>query len=438
MTQPEQVLELAGRRVAEAEVFWADVEETPVQFEANRLKMLQTRHTRGVALRVIKDGRIGFAASTRPDDAAALVDLAVELAAFGAEAKFTMPGAAPAPSVDVFDPATPQVPVGAMVDLGRALIDGVLAAGPDLICEADVRRTVQHVRILNSAGAAFEERTTHFSLGIFGQRVRGTDMLWVGDEISSCSPLLDPVPVIATTRRQLDYARENVPVRTAELPVIFTPYGVAGTLLAGLTVAFNGKVVLQGASPLVESLGAQVYDPRLTIYDDPLPALRPSSRAVDDEGVPSRRVPLVEAGVVRAFLYDLQTAGLAGRASTASAHRSLTSQPAISTSAVIVEPGTVSFEEMVRGIDEGVVVEQVIGAEQGNVLGGDFSGNVVLGYKIERGQITGRVKNTMVAGNVHRILKEIGALGSDARWVGSGLYTGSILIPRLSVATADT
>jgi PmbA protein len=79
----------------------------------------------------------------------------------------------------------------------------------------------------------------------------------------------------------------------------------------------------------------------------------------------------------------------------------------------------------------------MIGAGQGNAMGGDFSGNVVLGYKVERGRITGRVKNTMVAGNVHTLLKQVGALGSDARWVGAGLYTGSILFPRVSVASAD-
>ena len=436
MTQPEQVLELARRRAAEAEVFWAEAEETPVQFEANRLKMLQTRHTRGVALRVIKDGRIGFASTTRPDDAAALVDLAVELAAFGAEAKFTMPPAAATPDVPVFDPATPEVPIQTMVDLGRALIAGVLDAAPDVICEAEVHRTVQRVRILNSAGADFAEQASHFSVGIGGQRVRGTDMLWVGDEASSCSPILDAAPLVATTRLQLERARENVPVRTAELPVIFTPYGVASALLYPLTLAFSGRNVLQGASPLVESLGARVYDPRLTVVDDPLQPLRPASRRFDDEGVPSRRVTLVEQGVVRAFLYDLQTAGLAGRESTASAQRGLATQPAIAPSALVFAPGTLSFDELLRDIDEGVVVEQVIGAGQGNAIGGDFSGNVVLGYKVERGRIAGRVKDTMVAGNVHHVLKEVGAIGADARWVGSGLYTGSILIPRLRVSTA--
>jgi PmbA protein len=272
---------------------------------------------------VIKGGRIGFAASSRPDDAEALVDLACDLAAFGAEARFEFPGPKPVHAVATYDPATAAVPVAEMTDLGRALIDGVLAGAPDVLCDADVRKTVQHVHIMNSAGARHDERSSTFSLGVSGQRVRGTDMLWVGDDQSSCSPIRDPEPVITETQRQLERARENVPVRTAELPVIFTPAGVGSALMLPLMVAFNGKYVLQGASPLVESLNQQVYDQRLTVRDDPLIDLRPSSRPFDDEGVPARRTPLVEGGIARQFLYDLQTAGLAGTHSSGSAHRSL-------------------------------------------------------------------------------------------------------------------
>lgn len=433
----DAVLTLARSRVAEAEVYAVDLEETPVQFEANRLKMLQTRHTRAVALRVIKDGRIGFASSSRPNDAAALVELAVELSAFGAEARFAMPAPEPAPSVQNFDAATPALPVAAMVELGQSLIAGVLDQAPDVLCDAGVHRFTQQVRILNSAGLDRIERSSAFAVSIGGQRVRGTDMLWVGDDISSCSPLVDGASLITAVRLQLERARENVPVRTATMPVIFTPLGVASALLEPLVTAFSGRIVLQGASPLVESLGEQLYDPLLSVTDDPLAALRPSSRAFDDEGVPSRRLPLIERGVVREFMYDLQTAGLAGSASTASAHRSLTSPPAISSTAVTIQPGDTSLQEMIDGLSEGVIVEQLIGGGQGNTLGGDFSGNVVLGYKVERGAIVGRVKNTMVAGNVHQAFKRIGALGSDARWVGDALFTGSIMIENVSVASAD-
>lgn len=434
---PEQVLELARRRADAAEVFVTAVEDTPVDFEANRLKQLQTRASSGMALRVIKDGRIGFASSSRPGDAEALVEMALEVAPFGAEAKFALPFAEGYPEVEVFDPAVMAVPVDQLVALGQQLIDGVLAAAPELICDAGVRKTAQRLRILNSAGADVEYRRSVFRAGVSAQRVRGTDMLWVGDDEASCRPITDVARLLGNTLTQLERARENVGVRTAEMPVIFSPEGVATVLLAPLMAAFSGRTVLQGSSPLVDSLGQQVYDEQLTIVDDPLAPWQPGSRPTDDEGVPARRVTLVERGVVREFLYDLQTAGLAGRQSTASAHRSLSSQPGIAPSALTFAPGERSFDDLVAGIDEGIVVMHVIGATQGNVLGGEFSGNVVLGYKIANGRIAGRVKNTMVAGNVHKLLGRIGALGSDVRWLSGRLCTPSIMFERVSVSSTE-
>jgi PmbA protein len=90
---------------------------------------------------------------------------------------------------------------------------------------------------------------------------------------------------------------------------------------------------------------------------------------------------------------------------------------------------------MVSDIKEGLVIEQLMGAEQGNILGGDFSGNVLLGYKVESGKIVGRVKNTMVSGNVYQLLKEINAIGSQPKWVGGIINTPPIYCPRLSVAS---
>ena len=86
---------------------------------------------------------------------------------------------------------------------------------------------------------------------------------------------------------------------------------------------------------------------------------------------------------------------------------------------------------------EGLVIEQLMGAGQGNILGGDFSGNVLLGYKVESGKIVGRVKNTMVSGNIYQVLKEITAIGSDARWVDSLLQTPHLYCPNLSVASKE-
>ena len=95
MTDPEPILTAARNAGAQqAEVFAVETEETPVRFEANRLKEINARQTSGAALRVIVDDRIGFASSTKPGDVVELAAAAVETAPFGPEATSISPAMA--------------------------------------------------------------------------------------------------------------------------------------------------------------------------------------------------------------------------------------------------------------------------------------------------------------------------------------------------------
>jgi PmbA protein len=435
MTDINQILEAAKKAGAQqAEVYQVSNEEMPVRFEANRLKELNSRHTSGVALRVIANGRIGFASSTRPGDVEDVVHAALETAPFGPEAHFDFPKQTEAPAVEVYDPATEAISADDMIRVGQSLIDAVVAAEPDILCDASIRRSAGDVTLANSAGARFSYRATMFSAWLYGNLIRGTDMLFVGDGDASCTPQLDEKAIQASVVGQLENARQHASCRTAEMPVIFTSIGVAEALLGPITMAFSGRLVHQGQSPLAGLLGEERYDRRISLSDDATLRMRPASRPFDDEGVASRVIPLIDRGVVRSFMYDLQTAGLAKTQSTGSAGRSLTSQPAISPSSLVFAEGDTSFEEMVRGLKEGVVVEELMGAGQGNVMGGDFSGNVLLGYKIENGEIVGRVKDTIVAGNVHDDLGRVLAIGNKGRWVGGTVFAPPILFERLAVS----
>jgi PmbA protein len=430
----ERILEKA-RKVAEAaEVFLVNAEETPVQFEANRLKHVQGKQSTSVALRIIKDSRIGYATGTDVNDAQTLVDNAVETARFGTSARFELPPTTPYPPVDIFDPEVESITVEKMASLGEELIALVTKHTPDIVCEAAVEKETITLRIINSRGGQAEYKKSVFGIGMVGNLVRDTDMLFVGEGQSSCHPLTEVKEIAKAVLRQLDLAKNQASAPTKTLPVIFTPEGVASALISPLMAAFNGKTVLQGASPIGNKLGEPVFDDKLSIWDDPTIAYRPHSRPCDDEGTPSQRTPLVEKGVVSSFLYDLQTAALAKTKSTGSASRG-GGLPLPSPSTLAIAPGKISFDEMVGDIKEGLVIEQLMGAEQGNILGGDFSGNVLLGYKVESGKIVGRVKNTMVAGNVYKLLKEISAIGSQAKWVGGVINVPPIYCPRLSVAS---
>ena len=92
------------------------------------------------------------------------------------------------------------------------------------------------------------------------------------------------------------------------------------------------------------------------------------------------------------------------------------------------------MHDIIGDMKEGLVVDILMGAGQGNILGGDFSGNVLLGYRVENGKIVGRVKDTMVSGNVFQILKDV-VLGSPARWVGGAWLLPPVLCPKVSVAS---
>src|SRR2546428_5773028 len=112
LTDAEPILAAARRLGAQqAEVFAVETKETPVRFEANRLKEINARQTSGVALRVIVDGRIGFASSTKPGDVEQLVTAGVETAAFGPEAHLDFPLNAGAAAVGGVDEAVESLPV---------------------------------------------------------------------------------------------------------------------------------------------------------------------------------------------------------------------------------------------------------------------------------------------------------------------------------------
>ncbi|MCE2464186.1 MAG: hypothetical protein J4F46_09845 [Dehalococcoidia bacterium] len=97
-----------------------------------------------------------------------------------------------------------------------------------------------------------------------------------------------------------------------------------------------------------------------------------------------------------------------------------------------------SYQDMIRGIKDGLVVEHLLGAGQSNILGGDFNANVLLGYRIENGEVTGRVKNTVISGNVYSVLKNILAIEREGHWVGGSLRTPAFCVQDVSESTKES
>ena len=317
----EELLTRAKEISEQAEVFQVFSKNTPVKFEANHLKQIQTKESSSTALRIIKDGRIGFAHIAGQIDPEALVSMALETSRFGAQAKFDFPDSKEYPDIQTFDPQIDKVSFDDLVEVGEQLIAAVMQHTPDISCECSITKGTTSIRIANSRGGEASYAKSYFGLGLEGILVQDDDMLFVGDSQNSCHPLLDIKKMVEEITTQLELAKNKVSITPQTMPVIFKPHGVASALIASLVTAFNGKIVFLGASPLKDKRGSRVFDPKLSLWDDATIPYQVASCPCDDEGIPGQRTTLIDNGVVSQFIYDLQTAALANTRSTGNGGR---------------------------------------------------------------------------------------------------------------------
>lgn len=421
----EQIIQKAMEKADGAQALMTTQETSAVDFENDKLKSAESSQRTNIHVKVIKDGKVGTSSTTDPADIEGMVSRALEAAEFGSTANFELPGPGELDPVKIFDPELLPLQKREMIRMGKQMMDMIKAYNPEILAGAGVNRTITRVEFANSKGAVYNEEHTDFDVGAGGQWTRGTDILFAGHSVAQKKRALDTEDVAA---RAIDYfrmAEKIVPVDSKPMPVLFTPGGF-GAILLSLGLALDGKNVFLGASPLRDKLGQQIAHPSFTLIDDPTVDYGPNTSAFDNEGVVRKVTPLVENGILRNFIYDLDTAGRAGQHPTGhGTNRRLTN--------LVMSPGDQSFEEMVAGIQEGLMVHEYLGLGQGNPINGEFSVNVFLGYKIENGKLAGRVKDVMLAGNAYSALKDITAMSREREWVGGSFSRFSGLFPYVQV-----
>ncbi|MCK4450944.1 MAG: TldD/PmbA family protein, partial [Anaerolineae bacterium] len=356
----------------QVEVVNVQSESTTVGFESNRLKTSQVEETRGVAVRVVKKGRLGFAASSDEAATEKLVSNALESAAYGDEIPIAFPAPQSAPKVTTFDQTIAELSIPRMVEIGQEIIDIISQVEPDALVDVELKRGVQHLSIRNQAGSNVSFKRSPLSISFVVNRIKGDDVLIMFDIMGTTVWEDDYLAFARRLGEKLELAKRSATIQSGRMPVLFAP---TGALVLGLPLmlGLNGKNVYTHISPMVGKIGEKLFDDKLTIADDPTVDGKFGSASYDDEGVAHRRNVLVEQGVLKGFLYDLKTAAQSGVESTGNGSRSLFSPPGPSPTNLIFGAGETPLAEIIAGIDEGLLVENALGLGQGNVISGAFS-----------------------------------------------------------------
>ncbi len=205
-------------------------------------------------------------------------------------------------------------------------------------------------------------------------------------------------------------------VPTAEVPVVFDPE-TAAELLGSVFSALSGYAVFRKATFLEGRLGEQVASPLLTVVDDGRRLRGLGSRPFDGEGLPTRRSLPIEGGVLRHWLCDSYSARKIGARPTGSARRGIAGGPSVGAGNLSFEPGASSPEDILAGVERGLMVTDLIGFGV-NVVTGDYSQGAV-GHWIEKGRLVHPVHEVTIAGNLRQMLLDVDAVGDDLVFRGS-------------------
>jgi len=437
------LLDEQSRQVDEAELYEVRSQEIPVRFQAGEIESLKSVETIGRAIRVIQDGRIGFSTTTDLTDRTTIVQSALASVQYGDPVGFGFVAQEPPTSVKCFDPKVEGVGERELIAMGKEAIEMLRAYHPDLQIDADINKKIEQVRLLNTNGLTLEERRTVLSFILEVTQTREDDVYYMYK--ADASRRWDDVDGSALARaiiERLRWSERIVDVETRPMPVVFASSGTLAVLLP-LLVGLNGRQVYMGASPLGDKLGQQVFDHRLSIADNGRMDFAPRSTSFDDEGIPTAETKLVDCGEVRQFMYDLKTAAQAGTQSTGNGFKTsgvfnlgFQYRPDVAVTNWFITPGDQSMEQILRELDEALLVEDVMGLGLGNYMAGEFSNTVAVGFLVRKGEIVGRIKDTMVAGNAYDLLKDgLIALSDQPERVYGFLNTPAIAIGGVNVVS---
>lgn len=419
----EQLLELALQSGAQqAEVYQSRSLARPVFFEANRLKQLESSQSEGVALRLWRDGRPGLAVAYGLAEPQNLVDRALAMTPINAPELVELADPHSSPYPDLGE----VVPVDELVQMGKEAIAQIRDAYPEVLCDAELECDEETTRLINSHGLDCHYTDTTLSCSLGAEWVRGEDFLSVYDGQTERGTLTTG-KIVQSILQRLAWAKENVSSPVGRVPVLLTAKA-ADLLWDTVQAALNGKQVLEGASPWSDRLRQVVTSETLTLFQQP--DTGPFSCPFDDEGTPTQPLLFIREGRLLRFYCDRTTGRLLGTGTTGSGFRpGMGSYPTPGLVNLLIQPGKGSLCELIKQLDQGLVVDQLLGG--GAEISGDFSVNVELGYRVQKGEITGRVKDTMISGNVYTVLKQLVALGGDADWNGP-CYTPSLIVEGIS------
>lgn len=445
----DELLGVAAKVAAEArggeqvEAFVGSSSSTSVRVHGGDIESLTQATTAGIGVRVVQDGRQGFAYAGSLDPAV-VADVLAEARDNAAYAEpepwvgLAEPDGVEPPDVDLWRNELAAMPTERKVDLALELERAVRAHD----------RRVVGVRVaqwgdgsgvgavVTSTGIAVAGRSTYCHLSAQALAEDGGETkIGYGVSVGRGPGDVDLAEAAGDAADRATGLLGAVQPASGTVTLVLEPR-MAAILLGVVAGTLNGEAVLKGRSPFADRGGEQIASPLLTLVDDPTDPESLGADSHDGEGLATRRVPLVEGGVLRGFLHNTMTGRRAGVPSTASAVRGYRSTPGVGAQALAVAPGQGTLDDLIADVDHGVLVQSMTGLHSGvNPVSGDFSVGVE-GVMLRGGARAEPIREATAASTLQRLLLDVSAVGGEREWTPGGTGAVALVVPGVTLSGA--
>ena len=438
----QQVLAAAREAgITAAEIYLSSGDSFRAMCQQGQVNNYTVNSTRGLSLRGLYQGKMGYAATEAFDDEAVaqLVRGVKESAALieDEDVQEIYPGDAEYPALDQYNPALDQVPEARKLQFVLDLEKCAKEKDPRIVqLTYDMLSTTSgQTRIANSYGLNLSFRD-NLAVAVASALAKEGDRVSTGTgfAISRDFEALSVEKIADEAVEEALFMLHAAPVPSGTYRAIIHSRCMPD-LLGVFSDVFSAENAQKGMSLLAGKEGEVIAAPCVTLMDDPLLPGGLASRPFDAEGVAARPKAVIENGRLTTLLHNLKTARKAGVKTTGNAAKGgYAGTVEVAPSNFYLKPGEKSLEQLTAEMGEGLVITDVSGLHAGaNALSGDFS-LIAQGYTVKNGRKDQPVERITVAGNFYQLLKNIRAVGSDLCFPGSSMGSPSVDVGEIAVA----
>jgi PmbA protein len=422
------------------EAYAEESRHTEVKAHRAEVEGLTFSESRGVGVRLIADGRLGYAYAADPsvEEVRGAVAQARENGAFATRDEHNVlpSGSTAEPLPSLFRESLAGTPTDRKVDVALELERLAVSSDPRVrkVDHSEVGDAVSRVAIASTAGVDAEYARTDCwavveALAEDGDETQAAWSFRVAHDLDELA--WREVAGEAAGRAARILGATKPP--TARVPVVLDPFA-ASSFVGVLAGALSAESVQKGRSLFASLLGERIGSELCTIVDDGRLLEGPAAAPFDDEGVPTRRTELFAEGVLNAFLHNSYTAHRGGTASTGNARRGgYKGVPGVGTSNLYLQPGPSTVDQLLAGVDGGVLIQDVSGVHSGaNPISGEFSVGAT-GLRIGGGALGEPLREMTIASTLPEMLAGIAAVADDLRFFTS-VGVPTLLIAEMTIA----